>query len=106
MILKNGANVSYLSVGIAAKGTAAGGDWDLSQVYGANSFQVLISSSTNASMGLNSPTVFDAGTLGFGQALTNFDVTREFDMSGKPLRVSSGAEFRWEGYHIKQGEEA
>ena len=99
-------NISDLSFGVGAKGTKAGWDWDLSQVYGTNSFQFIISNSNNASMGLSSPTVFDAGTLGFGQALTNFDVTREFDMNGKPLRVSSGAEFRWEGYEIQQGEQA
>jgi iron complex outermembrane receptor protein len=57
-------------------------------------------------MGLNSPTVFDAGTLGFSQALTNFDVTRSITAAGKPVRVSSGAEFRWENYSIDQGEEA
>ncbi|MFN5582122.1 TonB-dependent receptor domain-containing protein [Gemmatimonas sp.] len=99
-------NIGDIAIGGGAKGTAKGWDWDLSQVYGANSFQFIISNSNNASMGLASPTVFDAGTLGFGQALTNFDVTRQFDLNGKPLRVSSGAEFRWENYSIQAGEEA
>lgn len=99
-------NIDDLSFGVGAKGTAKGWDWDLSQVYGSNAFQFIISNSNNASMGLNSPTVFDAGTLGFGQALTNFDVTREVNVSGRPVRLSSGAEFRWENYSIEAGEQA
>ena len=99
-------NIGDIAIGGGAKGTVKGWDWDLSQVYGANSFQFIISNSNNASMGLNSPRVFDAGTLGFGQALTNLDITRQFDVNGKPLRVSSGAEFRWENYSIEAGEEA
>lgn len=99
-------NIADLAGGAGAKGTIGGWDWDLSQVYGQNSFQFIISNSNNASMGLNSPKVFDAGTLGFQQALTNLDLTREFTPGGKPTRVSTGAEFRYEGYSIKQGEEA
>ncbi|MFN8716680.1 MAG: TonB-dependent receptor [Gemmatimonadaceae bacterium] len=99
-------NIDDLSGGIGAKGSAKGWDWDLSQVYGRNAFQFIISNSNNASMGLNSPTTFDAGTLGFAQALTNFDVTREFQVQNRPLRVSSGAEVRWENYTITAGEEA
>jgi len=99
-------NINDVSAGVGAKGTAAGWDWDLSTVYGQNSFQFIISNSNNASMGLNSPRVFDAGTLGFNQSISNLDFTREFSLNGKPTRVSSGAEFRIEGYSIKQGEEA
>ncbi|WP_353265387.1 TonB-dependent receptor [Gemmatimonas sp.] len=99
-------NIDDFSFGVGAKGTAKGWDWDLSQVYGNNAFQFIVSNSNNASLGLNSPTVFDAGTLGFGQALTNFDVTREVRVGGKPVRLSSGAELRWESYSIKAGEEA
>jgi len=97
-------NIDDISIGGGAKGTAKGWDWDLSQVYGGNSFQFIISNSNNASMGLASPTTFDAGTLGFGQALTNLDLTRKFDLNGRPLRVSTGAEFRWENYSIEAGE--
>jgi iron complex outermembrane receptor protein len=99
-------DITDMSVGGGAKGTAKGWDWDLSQVFGTNSFGITVSNSNNASMGLNSPTVFDAGTLGFSQALTNFDITRSITAAGKPVRVSSGAEFRWENYSIDQGEEA
>lgn len=99
-------NIDDLSGGVGAKGTAKGWDWDLSQVYGRNAFQFIVSNSNNASMGLNSPTTFDAGTLGFAQALTNFDVTREYQVRSRPLRVSGGAEMRWENYTIEAGEEA
>jgi len=99
-------NIDDISGGVGAKGTTKGWDWDLSQVYGSNDFQFIISNSNNASLGLSSPTTFNAGTLGFGQALTNFDVTREFQVQNRPLRVSSGAELRWENYSIEAGEEA
>ena len=99
-------DITDFSAGGGAKGTAKGWDWDLSQVFGMNEFGITVSNSNNASMGLNSPQVFDAGTLGFAQALTNFDVTREVRAAGKPVRLSSGAEFRWENYRIEQGEEA
>jgi iron complex outermembrane receptor protein len=94
------------AAGGGVKGTLGGWDYDLSQVYGQNSFKFIVSNSNNASMGLGSPTTFDAGTIGFRQALTNLDVTREFANNGRPVRVSSGAEFRWENYTIGQGEEA
>jgi iron complex outermembrane receptor protein len=99
-------NINDLSGGVGAKGTLGGWDYDLSQVVGRNSFQFIVSNSNNASLGLASPTVFDAGTLGFGQALTNLDVTREFANNGRPVRLSSGAEFRYENYSITAGEEA
>lgn len=99
-------DISDFSAGGGAKGTVKGWDWDLSQVFGTNSFGITVSNSNNASLGLNSPTVFDAGTLGFSQALTNLDVTRQVTAAGKPVRLSSGAELRWENYKIEQGEEA
>ena len=99
-------NINDLSVGVGARGKAKGWSWDLSQVYGRNSFQFIISNSNNASLGAASPTTFDAGTLGFGQALTNLDLSRVFTPGGKPFRVSSGAEFRLDSYTIAAGEEA
>ena len=97
-------NINDISFSVGAKGLAKGWKWDLSEVYGNNSFQFIISNSNNASLGLASPTTFNAGTLGFGQALTNFDLSRQFTPGGKPMRVSTGAEFRWENYTIKAGE--
>ena len=40
--------IDDISVGAGAKGTAKGWDWDLSQVYGSNAFQFIISNSNNA----------------------------------------------------------
>jgi len=97
-------NINDLSVGVGAKGLMKGWKWDLSEVYGNNSFQFIIGNSNNASLGLASPTTFDAGTLGFGQALTNFDLSRQFNPGGRPVRFATGAEFRWENYTIAAGE--
>ncbi len=97
-------NINDISFGVGAKGLAKGWNWDLSEVYGNNSFQFIINNSNNASLGLASPTTFNAGTLGFGQAITNVDLSRQFTLASKPLRVSTGAEFRWENYSIEAGE--
>ena len=99
-------NINDLSVAVGARGRARGWAWDLSEVYGRNSFQFIISNTNNASLGTASPTTFDAGTLGFGQALTNLDLSRVFTPGGKPFRFSTGAEFRLDNYTIAAGEEA
>ena len=99
-------NIDDLSFGAGGRGKAKGWTWDLSEVYGHNSFEFIISNSNNASLGAASPTTFNAGTLGFGQALTNLDLSRVFRLGERPLRVSTGAEFRWDNYTIDAGEEA
>ncbi len=83
--------------------------YDLSGEYGHNSFAFTIGNSLNVSLGPTIPpnkTVFDAGTLGLGQLVGNFDLTRGFKlrhMSG-PLNVALGAEARREQYKISAGE--
>lgn len=86
------------------RGNTKGWRWDLSQVYGANNFNFIVSNSNNASMGASSPTTFDAGKLGFAQAMTNFDGFREVRLGSRTLRVGTGAEFRYENYTIDAGE--
>ena len=89
------------SVGV--KGEAAGLRYDLSTVYGRNTFDFDILHSNNVSMGNASPTNFYAGQLGFDQWTTNLDLFRAVDV-GLPVRLGAGAEFRRDGYKIKPGE--
>ncbi len=85
------------------------GKWvyDISESFGANSFEFGVENTNNASMGVASPTEFKTGTLKIGQASTNIDIRREYDFfTGYPLSVAVGSEFRWENYQITAGEYA
>jgi len=93
------------SLTAGAKGGAAGWRWDLSSVYGRNSFRFDVHNSNNASMGNASPTDFYAGTLAFGQSTTNLDLFRALSFGAAiPLRVAVGGEFRYDQYKIEAGE--
>lgn len=99
-------NIKDASAALGLKGNLSGWDWDLSSVFGRNDFEWHVNHSNNASMGLNSPTDFYAGTLIFQESVTNLDVVRLFESTPIPLSVGFGAEFRLENYKIKPGEEA
>ncbi|HEX6369467.1 MAG TPA: TonB-dependent receptor [Longimicrobium sp.] len=89
------------------RGTAGGFRYDLSGVYGRNTFEFNVLNSNNVSMGNNSPTDFYAGTLRFDQTTANLDLSRAFSL-GLPdaVNVAFGAEYRRDGYGIEAGEEA
>ncbi|HEX2079248.1 MAG TPA: TonB-dependent receptor [Longimicrobium sp.] len=89
------------------RGTAAGFRWDLSGVYGRNTFGFNVLNSNNVSMGNDSPTDFYAGTLRFDQTTVNLDLSRTLPL-GLPeaVNVAFGAEYRRDGYGIEEGEEA
>ncbi|HJU88583.1 MAG TPA: TonB-dependent receptor [Gemmatimonadaceae bacterium] len=89
------------------RGTFSGWRWDLSGVYGRNSFEFNVRNSNNVSLGAASPTEFDAGTLKFNQFTANLDIARAFEIGlSSPLNVAFGGEFRRDGYGIDRGEEA
>jgi iron complex outermembrane receptor protein len=89
------------------RGNAAGFRYDLSGVYGRNTFAFDVLNTNNVSMGNNSPTDFYAGTLRFDQTTLNLDLSRELGL-GLPeaVNVAFGAEYRRDGYGIKEGDEA
>jgi iron complex outermembrane receptor protein len=81
--------------------------WDISNTYGNNSFHYFVTNSANVSMGLASPTEFDAGELKFIQNTLNFDISKNtFSQISVPLKLSLGAEWRYEAYQINAGEES
>ena len=96
------------SAALGVRGTVAGFRYDLSGVYGSNSFEYGVNNSNNVSLGAASPTSFNAGTLKFNQATANLDLVRTFAMARlpEPLSVAFGAEYRRDGYGIEAGEEA
>jgi iron complex outermembrane receptor protein len=83
------------------------GPWegDLSLTYGGDSFHFFIDHSLNASLGLMSPTSFDAGRLNFHQTSLNLDGVRRIDQHLiKSLSAVGGAELRRENYSIDAGQ--
>jgi iron complex outermembrane recepter protein len=82
-------------------------DGDLSLTYGGDRFHFFIDHSLNASLGLASPTHFDAGALNFHQTSVNFDGVRKIDPPVlASLSLVGGAELRRETYAIDAGDPA
>ncbi len=102
--------VADYSLTSGLRGEKAGWYWDLSSQYGYNSFDFSVTDSLNTSLGPAIPpnqTSFDSGGLRFGQWVTNFDLSRPFDVGfAGPLNVAVGAEYRRENYEIVAGEPA
>ncbi len=82
-------------------------NWDLGSVFGRNTFRYDVDNSVNVSMGTNSPTTFDAGTMSFDQWTTTLDVQRSFNIGwAQPLSVAWGGELRRDHYGISAGDQA
>ena len=98
-------NIVDGSIAVGIKGKV--GDWnvDLSNVFGKNSFSNRVDNSLNASLGLKSPTSFDAGRYNAGQNTTGLDFNRYFEKILKGLNVAFGAQHRIESFQIIAGEE-
>lgn len=86
------------------KGALGSWEFDLSQGWGMNSMRPYPTNTVNPSLGVDSPTTFYAGKYALQQAVTNFDLTRGFDIGWQaPLDVALGAEFRWDEFHTEAG---
>jgi iron complex outermembrane receptor protein len=98
-------NIVDGSIAVGIKGKV--GEWnvDLSNVFGKNSFTNRVDNSLNASLGLKSPTSFDAGRYNAGQNTTGLDFSRYFEKVLKGLNVAFGAQHRIESFQIIAGEE-
>ena len=75
---------------------------DFSNTFGSNVFNYDVSNTNNASMGVQSPTEFNAGSHGFLQNTFNVDVAKKINN----FNIAFGGEWRFEQYEIKAGEEA
>ena len=102
-----GGDVSDYSVGGGVRGEAGGWDYDVSAVYGSNELDYSVTNSLNASLGPDSQTSFDAGSLAFDQITLNADIVKTFDnlLPGE-TSLAFGAEYRDESFEIGAGEEA
>jgi len=84
------------------------GDWDMdsSLVYGKNKMEFTIENTLNRSLGVASPTVFNAGGFDYDQLVMNVSGVRPIEMKAfaSPLNVAVGVEARREEYSIFAGE--
>ncbi|MEJ7759018.1 MAG: TonB-dependent receptor [Gemmatimonadaceae bacterium] len=101
-----GSDIRDGSASLGVRGNFGEWKWDLSGVYGANSFEFNIEQTANVSLGLASPTEFYAGALRLNQLVGNLDFARLFRGTGLgPVNVAVGAEARRDGYKLERGDE-
>ncbi len=103
--------IGDISALLGAKGTIGNGwRWDLSNVFGSNSFRYDIKNTNNASqfdLKASAPTAFYAGTQKFAQNTSNLDISKSIETSAvNSLNIAFGGEFRLDNFQIEAGEEA
>lgn len=84
------------------------GDWhaDASVVYGESEFNYNVKNTLNASLGPDSPTEFNAGTLVADEFTANFEISRSYPFANySELSVALGTSYRRNSYKIIAGEE-
>ncbi|GGF39148.1 ligand-gated channel [Aliidongia dinghuensis] len=89
---------------IGVRGPLAGTiTYDLSNTFGYSSADFTVRDTANASLGLASPTTFDAGSATYLEDVTNFTANRPLPelLAGGNLAV--GAEYRHEVYQLGRG---
>ena len=78
---------------------------DISNTFGYNQMYIHVENSINTSLGVNSPTEFDAGKLGFWQNTLNVDATQILSWpTAQPINLAYGGEYRHEEARINAGE--
>jgi len=97
-------DIQDLSATIGLRSEFKGWNIDISNDYGQNSFKWTIFNSNNASLGLESPTSFNAGGLKYAQNVLNLDVSKSHDV-GFNLNTAFGSEFRLENFQQFAGQE-
>ena len=90
------------------KGTKGALNWDLSFGAGSNKIEYNLANSINASMGPNSPTEFNTGSLKQSEKNINFDgvYLLENNVFADDINIAFGGEWRQETYTVTAGEEA
>ncbi|MCO1335171.1 TonB-dependent receptor [Microbulbifer sp. OS29] len=80
--------------------------YDISASTGHNEVDFIIYNTVNATLGPDSPTKFNPG--GYVQNETNFniDLTKSTELSGMPLHMAAGFEWREEEFEVKIGDTA
>jgi len=102
-----GSEVADTAFNIGIKGENNDWNWDLSASLGENDFAFQVKDSINTSLGADSPTDFENGSLIYQQSIINATANTLVDW-GLPneVFVAIGAEYRKENYEIIAGDEA
>lgn len=100
-----GTDIQDDAITLGIKGDKNNWDIDFSHSIGVNSLEFTIENTNNASLGEESPTIFDAGGFLYNQHVTNLDFSKNYDYL-KGVNVAFGAQLRIENYQIIAGEEA
>ena len=74
-----GTDILDRSVALGIRGEVDGWNIDFSNTFGRNTFFITVSNSSNGTLGVATPRVFDAGGLSFTQNTTNLDINRFYD---------------------------
>jgi len=80
-------------------------DVDFYNAFGSNRFTYQIDNTINATLGIKSPTSFNAGGHSLLQNTIGFNASKQFSVL-QGLNVAFGSEFRYEEFGIIKGEEA
>jgi len=80
-------------------------DVDFYNAFGSNRFTYQIDNTINATLGVKSPTSFNAGGHSLLQNTTGFNASKQFKVL-EGLSVAFGSEFRYEQFELIKGEEA
>jgi iron complex outermembrane receptor protein len=95
------------AITVGLRGEQSGWNMDLSLTHGENAFRFNVENSVNASLGTDSPTTFDSGSLSFSQTLGDIDLRRPIEVPFvKLFSFVLGSEFRVENYQIHAGDDA
>jgi iron complex outermembrane receptor protein len=101
------ADITDYSAAGGVRGTLAGFEIDAGLVYGYNQVHYGVRDSVNASMGIGSPTDFDAGKMQYDQLVAQIGGRRPVDLGlVKPANLALGVEFRRDHYKITRGDDA
>ncbi|WP_350290137.1 TonB-dependent receptor [uncultured Croceitalea sp.] len=101
-----GTDILDRSVALGIRGEVNGWNVDFSNTFGRNTFLITVSNSSNGTLGVATPRVFDAGGLSFTQNTTNLDINRFYDDIFKGFNAAFGAEYKVERFQIFSGEES
>lgn len=88
--------------------TSTGWNWDISTGYGKNYLDQNANNTSNASMGASSPKDFYIGRIGFGQSLTEVNLSKTtLGLWGtKSVNVALGAQYRVDNFTLTPGDDA
>jgi iron complex outermembrane receptor protein len=103
-IISSVINDKSISAGVRTK--LAHWDADFNNTFGINRFGFFVDSTLNVSLGMATPTRFDAGGFQFSQNTTSLNLSHYYDSFLSGVNVAFGTEYRIDNYQIFAGEEA